>query len=60
MFSEIDKYSLMDFEQVKQGELASRLQTLLALGNEHTSQCDVSEFLEEIDVEHQCNLIKVQ
>ncbi|KAJ1519867.1 hypothetical protein ONE63_004109 [Megalurothrips usitatus] len=41
MFSEIDVYSMMDFEQVKQGELASRLQTLLALGNEHTSQCEL-------------------
>lgn len=41
MFSEVDVYSMVDFEQVKQGELASRLQTLLALGNEHTSQCEL-------------------
>lgn len=41
MFSEVEVYSMMDFEQVKQGLLASRLQTLYTLGNNHTSQCDL-------------------
>ncbi|XP_034230440.1 run domain Beclin-1-interacting and cysteine-rich domain-containing protein isoform X2 [Thrips palmi] len=41
MFSEVDVYSMMDFEQVKQGRLASRLQTLYTLGNNHTSKCEL-------------------
>lgn len=44
MFSEVDVYSMMDFEHVKQGLLASRLQTLYTLGNNHISQCEVSYF----------------